>query len=110
MRLFMGRYNPSLLWNANVQRSASPALDPIFRLADGELELRGVENGTIHELKFTFGKIESVSPSSKTGGVSREDSKRLPPMAGLVRTCLDNKIVKNGKASMHLNAHRRDSL
>ena len=43
MWLFTGRYNTSLLWNANVQRSNKPVLDPVARLAKDALELRGSE-------------------------------------------------------------------
>ncbi len=52
--LFMGRYNPMLLWNVNVHRSGNVVLDPIAKLSDGVLELRGTEGGSKHEWKATF--------------------------------------------------------
>ena len=48
--LFTGRHNPTLLWNANVQRSGEPVLDPVSRLSRGALELHGTENGSHHKL------------------------------------------------------------
>ena len=54
MWLFVGRYNPMLLWNANVQRSNSHILDPVSRLSGGTLELHGAENGLTHQMKNDF--------------------------------------------------------
>ena len=56
MWLFAGRYNPMLLWSANVQRSNRPVLDPVSRLSAGTLELQGAENGSTHRMKTTFEK------------------------------------------------------
>ena len=61
MWLFTGRYNTSLLWNSNVQRSNRPILDPIARLTNGVLELEGMENEFPGSLKVTFEKIGDVS-------------------------------------------------
>lgn len=102
MWLFVGRYNPGLLWNANVQRSPSPTLDPISRLTDDKLELCGVENGTDHKIGFTFEKLEGVSSNGMTGAAVREDLKRLPPVVGRIRTYLDNKFVNEGNEGMQL--------
>ena len=61
MWLFAGRYNPMLLWNANVQRSANPVLDPVARLSSDILELHGVENGARHQLKYIFEKVADIA-------------------------------------------------
>ena len=39
--LFMGRYNPRLLWDANVQRSTSPTVNPVSELSNKPLILCG---------------------------------------------------------------------
>ena len=102
MWLFTGRYNPSLLWNANVQRSPSPTLDPISRLTDGELEFRGVENGSCHEMKFVFEKIDGTSQNIGIAGVLQENAKNIPPVVGSIRTYLDGKLVKEDTKGIHL--------
>ena len=61
MWLFTGRHYTSLLWNSDVQRSNRPILDPIAKLTNGVLELEGVENESLHNLKATFKKIGNVS-------------------------------------------------
>jgi len=95
--LFTGRYNPGLLWNNNVQRFASPILDPIPRLTDGErLEFRGKENGTSRKVGFAFEKMEGASPNGETGGTTQADPRVLPPVVGRIHTYLDNKLVNKG--------------
>lgn len=93
MWLFTGRFNPSLLWNANVLRSQKPILDPISRLTTGELELHGVENESSHEVKYVFEKIDTESPNLSLDGVVQEVSKNVPP-AGFIRTYLDGTPTK----------------
>ncbi len=95
MWLFTGRYNPPLLWNANIQRSSSPTLDPISRLTDRELELHGVENGNRHEIKFVFEKIDGASPNPRIGKGLQVDAKSIPPVVGLVHTHFDGQLAKD---------------
>lgn len=105
MWLFTGRYNPSLLWNANVQRTLSSPVDPISRLTNKGVELRGMENGTCHEIKFVFEGIDGASPNiGITGptGLLQEDSKWLPPLVGFIRTYLDGELVKEEPEGVHL--------
>lgn len=103
MWLFTGRYNPGLLWNANVQRSLGPLVDPISRLTDGGLELRGVEDGTSQDVKFVFEKVDGASPNGKiVSAPQEEEMKRLPPVVGFVRTYLDGRLVEGETQGMHL--------
>ena len=73
MWLFTGRHNPTLLWNANVQRSNNPVLNPVARLSRDRLELHGVENGSHHELRTTFDKVADIARPAKVGGASEEN-------------------------------------
>lgn len=102
MWLFTGRHNPGLLWNANVQRTFSPSVDPISRLTDGGVEFRGVEKGTCHAIKFVFEGIAGASPNVRITGTLQEESKRLPPVVGFIRTYLDGKLLTNEAEGMHL--------
>ena len=92
--LFTGRYNPMLLWNANVQRSTNPVLDPVARLSSGTLELHGVENGTSHQLKYIFEKIADVVQPATIGNALEQNLGRLP-VAGRIDTYLDGEL-ENG--------------
>ncbi len=89
MWLFVGRYNPSLLWNANVQRSRVPPLDPISRLTGGALTLRGKECGTKQEVGFIFEKINDVSSEGAIVRSLQGNTEKLSPVMGLIRTYLD---------------------
>ena len=100
--LFAGRYNPSLLWNINLQRTPVDLADPISRLTGGDLELYAVENGEQHSLKFRFEKIDGRSPTERIAGTVQEDLKSLPPAVGFVRIYLDGKLVKGRPESMHV--------
>ena len=86
--LFTGRYNPMLLWNANVQRSANPVLDPVARLSSGKLELRGVENGASHQLKYAFEKVADIAQPATNGNAPEQNLAQLP-VAGRINTYLD---------------------
>ena len=99
MWLFSGRYNPMLLWNANVQRSTSPVLDPVARLSSGALELHGEENGSSHRLKSTFEKTAQIAAPAATGEVTEKHLMQLP-VAGRINTYLDDKLAKGGVAGM----------
>ena len=76
--LFVGRYNPMLLWNANVQRSTNPILDPVSRLSNGELELHGGENGSTHQMKSVFEKVAESCNSCNNRGSNRKEHDAAP--------------------------------
>ncbi len=87
MWLFAGRYNTGLLWNANVQRSNMPVLNPVARLASDTLELRGSENGSPHSLQAGFQAVEGaeaipIRPSPEKPVIA-------PPVAGHLQVNLD---------------------
>ena len=86
--LFTGRYNPMLLWNANVQRSANPVLDPVARLSSDTLELHGVENGASHQLKYVFEKVADIAQPATNGNALEQNLAQLP-VAGRINTYLD---------------------
>lgn len=90
--LFTGRYNPMLLWNANVQRSANPVLDPVARLSGGKLELHGVENGTNHQLRYIFEKVADVTRPAAIGNAPEQNLAQLP-VAGRIDTYLDGELA-----------------
>ena len=99
MWLFAGRYNPVLLWNANVQRSTSPVLDPVSPLANGELELHGAENGSIHRMKTVFQKVAEIAAPATTGDAAEMNMMQLP-VAGRIKTYLDGKLSEGGIGGM----------
>lgn len=55
--LFMGRYNPRLLWDATVQRSTNPIVNPVSDLSDKSLILRGKDANGYNEWKVVFEKV-----------------------------------------------------
>ena len=63
--LFMGRYNPRLLWDANVQRSTNPIVNPVSALSDKPLILCGTLYRTggkeSCEWKATFEKEAEIT-------------------------------------------------
>lgn len=68
--LFNGRFAPSLLWNAHVQRSQHSVVDPLARLVRGAVELAGTERGSRHEWKAVF------EPTPKVGGSTAGSEQR----------------------------------
>ena len=102
MWLFTGRYNTSLLWNANVQRSNKPVLDPVARLAKSALELRGTENGSSHGIKIDFQKFVDidnledlpVTPVPATPIVS-------PPVVGKINNWLNDVLPPHQTQGVH---------
>ena len=104
MWLFTGRYNPSLLWNANVQRSPVHVSDPIYRLTDGELELSGKENGKLRAMKLVFEKIDGSSTNIPVEDGLPEGAKNLQPVVGFIRIYLDGEPPKVGKEGIHLTS------
>ncbi len=99
MWLFAGRYNPMLLWNANVQRSTSAVLDPVSRLSNGGLELHGTENGSDHRMKTVFEKVADIAAPATIGNTVEKNMMQLP-VAGRIKTYLDGKLVKGDVGGM----------
>ena len=97
--LFSGRFNPMLLWNANVQRSTSPVLDPVSRLSNGTLELHGAENGSTHRMKTEYEKIADIATPVAPGEATETNMLQLP-VAGRINTYLDGKIAEGGIGGM----------
>lgn len=93
MWLFTGRHSPILLWNANVQRSGEPVLDPVAQLSRGALELHGVENGSHHQLRNTFKKVADVLRPANVTDASEKNMMRLP-VIGRIDTYLDRRLVE----------------
>ena len=92
MWLFTGRYNTPLLWNANLQRENKPVLDPIGNLTNGSLELKGVENGTLHSMKTTYQKIAEVEVTESLPNLPSAERAFLgPPVVGRILTELDGR-------------------
>ena len=91
--LFTGRYNPGLLWNVNVLRTANPVVDPVSRLSKDVIELRGTEKGKPHELKAAFEVFRRelrLAPGKAPAG-----SDVVPTLTGIgrLRTWIDSDEV-----------------
>ena len=99
MWLFTGRYNPLLLWNANVQRSAVSVLDPVARLSNGALELHGTEDGSRHRVKTEFEKTADITPPATTREATQQNLMQLP-VAGRIKTYLNGKLAKGDVGGM----------
>ena len=98
--LFVGRYDPSLLWNTIVHRSSQPVLDPIARLSGDVLELRGEENGRHHGLKYVFEKAidtERLAPPER----AVEQKTAQLPVIGRIATYLDTELFDGNVGLMH---------
>ena len=93
MWLFTGRYNPSLLWNAHVQRSTTPVLNPIAALSTDILELHGVEKGSCHQIKQVFEKVADIARPANVGDAPEQNLAQLP-VAGRIHTYLDRKLAQ----------------
>ena len=76
MWLFAGRYNSHLLWNANVQRSRDPIVDPISELTATELDISGIEDGVRQRYQVSYRGHVSDPEEAVTTRVS--DPARLP--------------------------------
>ena len=93
MWLFTGRYNPMLLWNANVQRSTTPILDPVAMLSAGILELHGVENGSRCQVKSVFEKVADIARPATVSSAAEQNLAQLP-VAGRIKAYLNGKPAK----------------
>lgn len=96
--LFMGRYNPSLLWNANVQRARNPVRNPVDRLSGPVLELFGTESGLDHSVRWTFERVSEFVQPLTVG----EDADRIMqlPVVGRIDTFLDGSLAKGSIGGM----------
>ena len=99
MWLFTGRYNPLLLWNANIQRSNSPVLDPVSRLSNGALELHGAENGSNHRMKSAFEEVANITPPASIREAAQQNLMQ-PPLVGRIKTYLDGELTKGSGNAM----------
>lgn len=96
MWLFAERYNSSLLWSPNVQRSNRPILDPVAKLTDGVLELEGIENGSTHRLKATFERSPYISNiEDKSIEISTENRLVEAPTIAHINTELHGNFSRN---------------
>ena len=102
--LFVGRYNPSLLWNANVQRSGKTILDPVARLSEGELELHGMESGSSHTYKAIFSSISDAAHPVISGNAAGEKLMQLP-VVGRLDLFLDGQCVEGDLESLQPTQH-----
>ena len=97
--LFMGRYNPRLLWNANVQRSTNPIaiVNPVSGLSGDSIELQGTENGRERQWKVIFDQepVEQFVPEPHR----REDTEA--PFAGRLQMWIDDEKTDAKSDSMH---------
>ncbi len=90
MWLFRGRYNPILLWNANVQRSGKPVFDPVAALAKTPLEIHGTEGSTAYKWKVEFERLTHTARQPMQNGAEPRGGSYEPPVAGLLRTWLND--------------------
>ncbi len=95
MWLFTGQ-DPGLLWNYHLQRSRNPPANPLSTLTEDDLELCGTKNGINCRLKFRFEDVNGASPNEQISDTMQGDFRRLPPPVGIIRTYLDEQLVKDG--------------
>ena len=101
MWLFSGRHDTALLWNANVQRSNSSILNPIAKLTNGVLKLKGVENESTHHFKATFERVSDVlHVETSPNKTSAKNNFIVPPMIGRIHTDLGEIVAKKEFARM----------
>ena len=100
--LFMGRYNPRLLWNANVQRPTNPIMNPVSGLSGDSIKLRGTEAGRERQWKVIFDQepVEQFVPEPHALGEAIEASLRLP-FAGRLQIWIDGKKIDAKSDSMY---------
>ncbi len=103
MWLFTGRYNASLLWNANIHRSNKPVLDPVARLTKGALELRGVENGGEYSLEVSFQRLSDPQTPEPLKALEAADNPLpIPPPIGRIDNVLDGHRRQQNEWGVHL--------
>ena len=91
--LFMGRHNTELPWDATVQRSTNPIVNPISDLSDKSLELCGIEGEQSHEWKVVFEKVAEGKWDTVvvTDPERKKQAMEQHPIVGRLRTWIDNK-------------------
>ena len=102
MWLFTGRYNTSLLWNGNVQRSNKAVLDPVARLAKNALELRGVEKGSERALKASYQPLsDPQTPEPLKALETAGNPLPVPPAVGRIDNILDGDRLQQNEWGVH---------
>ena len=100
--LFLGRHNPSLLWNASVQRSGSQVVDPVAKLSSGVVELRGTAHGLPRGLRIAF---EPVSDMTRPAIVGTEGEKGPAlPVVGRILSSVDGESAQGSIGGMQLTS------
>lgn len=96
--LFMGRYNPRLLWNANVQRPTNPIMNPVSGLSGDSIKLRGTEAGRERQWKVIFDQepVEQFVPEPHRLGEDIEAS-----FADRLQIWIDGKEIDAESDSMY---------
>ena len=96
--LFMGRYNPRLLWNANVQRPTNPIMNPVSGLSGDSIKLRGTEAGRERQWKVIFDQepVEQFVPEPHRLGEDIEAS-----FADRLQIWIDDKEIDAKSDSMY---------
>lgn len=96
--LFMGRYNPRLLWNANVQRPTNPIMNPVSGLSGDSIKLRGTEAGRERQWKVIFDQepVEQFVPEPHRLGEDIEAS-----FADRLQIWIDGKEIDAKSDSMY---------
>ena len=103
--LFMGRHNPQLLWNANVQRSTNPIANPISDLSErASKTLWDRRRRTEHEWKATFEEIEEVTWETVAASDAMYKLEQRP-VVGRLRTWIDNKEI-DGKSQQGITPRK----
>ena len=99
--LFMGRYNPRLLWNGNVQRSSHTATNPVSELSSDSVELRGTEDGMEHPWRVAFDPepVEQFVPEFPSAEAVAATLQL--PFAGRLQTWIDDKKIDAKSDSMY---------
>ena len=101
--LFAGRFRPEILWNANLQRTVKPIINPVARLAENMLEIQGVNK--LEENKQSSLKVKFVA---NPGGelptfseVAKGEKFMQLPIIGKLEIFMDEKEVSEKKQSIH---------
>ena len=94
MWLFAGRFNSQLLWNANVQRTRDPIVDPIAELAGGQIDLSGTENGNRQRYQVAFRRQVSNPEQIATLG---SDNIRQLQIVGQLDSRIDGSLLQGDR-------------
>ena len=95
--LFMGRYNPRLLWDATVQRSTNPIVNPVSDLSDKSLILRGKDANGCNEWKVVFEKVaeEKWDTVVVTDPERKKQTIEQRPLVGRLRVLINDKELNS---------------